>query len=57
MVPNQSKVVIEPKSAPAEWDSSKRQSIDGRSTIHITYFRNTLPETLSAGPQPGFTKE
>ena len=32
MVPNRSKVVIEPKLAPAERNSSERRSIDGRST-------------------------
>ena len=31
MVPNRSKVVIEPKSAPAKQDSSERRSIDGHS--------------------------
>ena len=32
MIPNRSKVVIEPKSAPAKRDSSECRSIDGRST-------------------------
>ena len=33
MVPNRLKVIIEAKSTPAERDSSKRRSINGRSTL------------------------
>ena len=35
MVPNRSKVIIKPKLAPAEWDSSERRSIDGPICFHL----------------------